>query len=498
MLLKAKQDDSIIVKKLLLNELSFHEFAEIVPSPTEWYSRYAKIWSFILWLQLIDMFRKDPESPSRSDPTFQQGIAALRSTRLLPAHDLSDSVREYASHPFNVPGLSDVNDSESPGRMLALTRLVEQLRGLARSYQSGKRFILFIDGTDEIFSGEKVLYESLAALIEAASTLNESLQLMDVDAKVVVLCRTDLFNRLPGSNKNKMKRDSGLVLNWYEDAKDLHHSALAKLANVKARVADPTIKDIFTDYLPNRMSRGGSDRRTIALLLDYTRHTPRDLLQLLGCIADMARVSPERSRDIRVTAETVGRGIAKYSRDYFAGEIEDEVWGHLGLDERAAIIPILTALGRERFTPEEFSQLCEKSFPDLNPGRLLGVLYECSALGHVRDVDSSSGKRRVTFKYRNPDSTLNLSEDLLLHNGWRTKLNIVEPQASTSGRNAEGARSTATTGRATRSPRQRRRTRQGMPLISDSNDASVGREPKRSHQTRDAAKRERGFDDESD
>lgn len=429
MQLRAGQDDTLAVRTLQLSELSFHEFSTVVPDGVEWYSRYPKVWALVLWLQLIDMFRGDRGSPSRLDTAFQEPVANLETARLLPVAGVAEAVRDYVHHPFTVPGTdSAAPGAPSSGRMLALSRLVSRLRDTAEAFRSNRRFMLIVDGTDEVFTGEQQLYQVYAALLEATSRLNNQLTGMAVDAKVVVLCRTDLFNRLPGSNMNKLKGDCGVELNWYEDARNPSGSALAKLANLKAKVADPRIQDIFAEYLPERISRGGRpSRRTLNVLLDHTRHTPRDLLQLLTCIAQVDRNSPNSRNPGRVSGGTVNRGISRYSRDYFAGEIEDEVWGHLQIPERVAITPILIAIGRPRFSPHEFARIVEESFPELNPGRLLEVLYDCSAIGNARDMETRRDQiTRITFKYRNPESNLNLSEDVFVHNGWRTKLNIVD------------------------------------------------------------------------
>lgn len=429
MQLRAATDQALCVRTTRLTELSFAEFASVAPGELEWTSRFPKVWALVIWLQLLDMFRRDATSPSRSDAVFQIPMAALESGRLLPVQDIAEAVRDYAHHPLVVSGFGAEHDTgPAAGRMLALSRLVEQLARTAGAFRGGRRFVLIIDGDDDIFTGDPKLYEVVASLLEATSRINDELSGMPVRAKVVVLCRTDLFSKLPGSNKNKLLGDCGLELNWYEELRDPSRSPLAMLANLKARVADDEIGDIFGEYLPQRMSRGGRPpRRTVQLLLDHTRHTPRDLLSLLTCIGEVAKSRDTGRADWRVPAGTVGRGLSRYSRTYFAREIQDEVWGHLGVDERAAIVPILTAIGRPRFAPDEFANVSETSYPQLNPGHLLEVLYDCGAIGNVREVETGRGTvTRMTVKYRNLDSTLNLSEDVFVHSGWLTKLNILE------------------------------------------------------------------------
>jgi hypothetical protein len=426
--LRSGEDGSVVVRTLMLNELSFQEFASVIPEHLEWHSRYTKVWQLALWLQLVDMLREDRSSPTRIDPQVHSALAALESAGLLPAEDLPGAIRDYVHNTFDVPGLRSAS-LVSSGRMIALSKLVDQLTAVARRFVSRQRFVLVVDGTDEIFTGEPLMYEVLAALIEASSRLNDSFEDMQINAKIVILCRSDLFNRLPGANKNKVRGDCGVELNWFEEAKDVKNSALAALANLKARVTDDRIQSIFTDYLPRTIDHSGRQRQTYDLLLDHTRHTPRDLLQLLTYVGQAHKEKSPGPGAGLVGQDTVWKGIRRYSRNYFVGEIDDEVSGHLQVEERNAIVPILTTIGKERFLPDEFERVAERSFPGLNPTRLLEVLYDCSAIGHVREVENGYGKpfTRVLFKYRNPQSNLNLAEDLIVHVGWRTKLSIVAP-----------------------------------------------------------------------
>lgn len=479
MRLRATQDGSGFVRTLLLNELSFHEFAEVVPAGSEWQSRYAKVWALVLWLQLIDTLRTDSESPFRGRRDFAVAAAALESAGLLPARDLADAVRDYASHSLSVPGLGTSPAPAVPSRMLALSRLVECLREVCTSGPSARRVVLVIDGTDEIFSGEAITFEVVASLIEAASRMNDQLSAAGVKAKVVVLCRTDLFNRLPGSNKNKLRGDSGIEFNWFENRNDAGESKLVQLANQKARVADPIIRDIFLQYLPQAMSKGSRrpSQPTVSLLLDHTRHTPRDLLQLLTSIgeaipASMRPTGPGQ----RLPQEIVRMGISRYSKGYFAGEIQDEVWGHLQIEERSAMVPILTAIGRIRFNATDFAGTSEQLYPDLNPTRLLEVLFDCSAIGNARN-DRVNGRpiTRMTFKYRNPEAELNLADDLIIHNGWRKKLNIVEGPVSGAPDleedDVEKRRPDPAQVERQKRPRHRQRRRAGIPVDRTDNGA---------------------------
>lgn len=94
---------------------------------------------------------------------------------------------------------------------------VERLKAVATTFRSESRHLLVIDGLDDVLTAATVQYDSLAALVLEVSRLNSLFRRSATNAKVLLLCRTDLYERLPGPNKNKIRQDSGVSLDWYHD-----------------------------------------------------------------------------------------------------------------------------------------------------------------------------------------------------------------------------------------------------------------------------------------
>jgi hypothetical protein len=63
------------------------------------------------------------------------------------------------------------------------------------------------------------------------------------------------------------------------------------------------------------------------------------------------------------------------------------------------------------------------SFRDLDLEGALRALFECSAIGNLQH--RRSGTTHYTFKYRNPYSTLNLEDRILLHKGMWKAMNLI-------------------------------------------------------------------------
>lgn len=244
--------------------------------------------------------------------------------------------------------------------------------------------------------------------------LNIEFSERQVPAKIIVLCRTDLYERLPGPNKNKIRQDFAAELDWYHDPREPRDSGLYSLANLRAQLVFPQLEDVFQEFFPIELERSA----TVTYFLEQTRHTPRDFVQLLGHVQRYWQGS-------RYTREQMLSGLRDYSLKYFLPEVKDELVGYLDPAGIEAVVRLFSSLGRREF---EFGDLvatkkANERFRDLDLERVCDVLYECSALGHTEQ--SPSGSIRFSFKYRNRHSGFNPKRKLLIHRGLWKAMNLV-------------------------------------------------------------------------
>jgi len=161
---------------------------------------------------------------------------------------------------------------------------VDRLRQVAQHLRSSARHLVVIDGLDDILTSRKAQFDALAALLLAASRLNLEFQRSGTNAKIIVLCRTDIYEKLPGANKNKIRQDSAVHLDWYKDPRQPEDSNLIKLVNLRAQLADSSITNLFQRFFPSQVE----DRPVSPFLLELTRHTPRDFIQILKHIQEFS------------------------------------------------------------------------------------------------------------------------------------------------------------------------------------------------------------------
>jgi hypothetical protein len=167
---------------------------------------------------------------------------------------------------------------------MAFLTLVESLKQIIVRFAFHGQQFLVVDGLDDILINHTVQYETLTALIFEAQRLNSFFKVNSVPISIVVLCRTDLYEVLPGPNKNKVRQDSAIEIDWYKIASASERSALVHLANLRAKLSLGRDVDIFTEFLPQTLD----GQPTVKYLTDLTRHTPRDFLMLLTHIQSAA------------------------------------------------------------------------------------------------------------------------------------------------------------------------------------------------------------------
>jgi len=220
-------------------------------------------------------------------------------------------------------------------------------------------------------------------------------------------------------------------IDWYHDPRQPGQSNLVRLVNLKARVTDPSLQDVFKAHFPQKIlySRSSTEHDLTSYLLDFTRHTPRDFIQVLTHIQPFAPrvVDPALIRR-PLSQDQVLSGMRSYSIDYFLPEIKDELVGYFSNDDVTSAIDLIGSMRNREFTFIELTKRAgrQKRFISLDLASMITALFECSAIGNVHSRKGRKGDTTYyTFKYRNRNSTLNLEDRLTLHRGMWKALNLI-------------------------------------------------------------------------
>jgi hypothetical protein len=219
LLLLSKADPHLFVKFTNIADISFSTFSQICKGVIEPEARYPMVWSWLLLLFLLDSFSTDQGSNYLHDEDLFLSIEGLKQVGLLPQPELSDLVHTTADKSFSLKLTTLIGGIEAT---LRATRapgdfpfLVDRLKLVCTRFESESKHLLIIDGFDELLRRGHLQYDALGCLIFEANRLNMDFAAKGVPAKVIVLCRTDLFERLPGPNKNKIRQNAAVHIDWY-------------------------------------------------------------------------------------------------------------------------------------------------------------------------------------------------------------------------------------------------------------------------------------------
>ena len=410
----AQQNEKVQIKLELLKDFPHKSFKKIVQGGAESEAKLPVAWDWLILVKLIGFIYEKEPNKAILPTELLEVVEALREIGLLESENLRDFVTKSSKRSFKINitkyfGFAFDSSSQTNDNDLQFFHIVSYLKKIIISIPKRIRYYYVIDGLDEILTDKKIQYQSLAALLNEVKELNRFFRSNDVQVKIILLCRVDIFEKLPHPNKNKIRQDSAYVFSWYDNIKNPEKSSLIELANRRARLVYPELKDLFQEFFPTTY-----ESRTIySDLLDYTRHTPRDFLQLLKAIQRF-------SEDGSVKGSDIQNGIRYYSENYFLPEIKDELVGYLDYSKVDDLIRLFSLMRKRDFKVSELVEISEKEhlFNKKEIENILHDLFECSGIGHIERFDDKPNQ--FMFKFRNQNMVFNPYERVLMHKGiWK-------------------------------------------------------------------------------
>ena len=405
------ENSQLFLTNLNLEDFPYTSFSQIVNVAEAPEAKYPTAWSWILLIYLLSSYEKDAGASFENQEAFEQTKTALREMGLTPISGITNLVKKTTKSTFklSIPKVFE-RSWENSASNVDIPNYVDNLKRLICEISSESKHIIIIDGLDEIVTSQAAQWSSLGALLFEVNRLNTMFAKHNPSAKIVLLCRTDFFELLAGANKNKIRQDSCVELNWYSDPSAPKRSMLIQIANLRASIAFGAEVDLIGEFFPAKIFKRPIEK----VLLETTRHTPRDFLQLLKNIQKCCTSS-------KITLEQIKSGMRLYSIEYFLPEIIDELEGYCTAAEAKNFFQLIGALGSRDFSLTQVHEQVDLSGSEISVEKadvILRVLFECSAIGNVQH--RVRGQRFLTFRYRNRHAPFNPKERIILHRGlWR-------------------------------------------------------------------------------
>ena len=401
-----------------LNNFNNSTFVKIKTYDTLGGNPYISFWKCVLLIECVGMiFKYEPHIQTES---FVNIVAALNSCGFLASdNDISVTVTKLveANSMLNVKSVFQhsrkyAQENELRGAEQIYTAIRNSIQNI---YLNNKKFILIIDGLDDILNNLEFKSEIITGLIRAVEEINRVFKTTTLSIKMIILIRDDILNLCRDPNLSKIVRDSSIRLSWAIPGNP-YDSNLIRL--VSKRIDEVTLsensfeqmwKDIFPDLIGTKPS--------LDYVLENIIYRPRDILQFFIEIQKV--FIPGK----RLTVDKLQAALASYSEEYFIDAMRDELTGFFP-DEVVTMLPdVLSKMGTRYFFMPEFEDECSKyvEFNSVSPQVILEKLFNAGYIGQHRPRD---GMDYTVFSYRNSRETFQFEHECIVHRGLTRALTI--------------------------------------------------------------------------
>lgn len=256
----------------------------------------------------------------------------------------------------------------------------------------------------------------VVGLVVAARMLLAKLQSY-LQIHPVVYLRTDIWEQLSFSDKNKIAQSRAHELEWNPET-------LKSLINERLKVKlgeDWTWDDIDDGY----QMRGSQAKWSHIVARTFMR--PRDVIQFLNCALEVAKLRDEDADYL--TNEDIQTARTSYST-YLKKELDDEIKAHW--PEWTEALQALAEMTTITFTMDDFRERYnsrKSKRNELDADEALETLYRFSVVGY-RGGQGSGGFRWI-FQYADPQAGWdNGAKQLKVHQGLKEYLKLREERAA--------------------------------------------------------------------
>ena len=416
--------DNLFTNIVDLKDFPYTQFPSFIPNK-EMEMRRRENWKFLLLFSLLGSFERDIGCTSTGIYSLNDVIEKLTDLGIPPKtalnnRNISEIVKITARSGFSIKIPTILEGFYSQEKELSYHKntnrmLYELLHECVHTLKTPSKHIIFYDGLDEILNKvEQQLekkFSSISSLIIAANDINDSLRMANVNAKIVVMCRRDLYNKFWDSNINKIFQDSALPLNWFSP--DLNNSNLIKLINLRASLSLGKPVNVIQDFFPTELG----NKESIKMIFEHTRHKPRDIVELMNYLQNHSR---HDNKGI-IIPESFWAGISDYSEAYFIEEIKNDLVGFMTRADAEKIFQIIEYIGNTKFHLNDVEHKIAEDprFKGIKLTEAFNSLFECGAIGNY-----NKRNHRYYWKYENPSRKLSPDWFIVVHKGLHYTLNL--------------------------------------------------------------------------
>ncbi|OEE38676.1 P-loop ATPase, Sll1717 family [Vibrio anguillarum] len=399
------------------------KFQELVHLQTEDVkpNEYYEIWRWMLLLDLSRSILKDTkmkknEFRDKIESFFEENYKSIdidskRIIEITKANKIRGSVfRSFLETNFG--------DKIETGSYLDYIEALEYSVIQALKNTETMHSIIY-DELDDRFRNDDYYKNSILSLIKASDNLNLKLIENGIEAKAIILLRTDIFSILNDPDLNKIKRINAIVIEWGD--KIQKSSPLIKMIITKAKKSSPLLgaasdHAVFDLLFPDNVNKIPTEK----FLLERTFFRPRDLITFLNSIIEK---HPSHNS---FKWQTLSDARSDYS-EYLLDEVRNEMSGHIPDIEIEESLKLIKNFNQHYFYFKDIVKYYEDNkfhYKNIKVEQSLIYLYKFSVLGNTWKNNAKGGRNYQSWSHRENNSDLDFSKRMVVHIGLREALSM--------------------------------------------------------------------------
>lgn len=400
-------------------DFRFHELKYLKSeaiSPNE----YSTIWEWIILVQLAEIIVNDQAISAQKRGILENFLKnnfvgmRLNSNRIVKITKKNEIKGNILKNLLSLSGAKDTT-YESGSYLDYLedlnTCVVEALK------ESSSRYTLIYDELDDQFRDEEVYKSNLISLIKTVNNLNSQFLDCNIDAKVILLLRSDIFYVLNDPDLNKIEQDNSLKIEWGTSTD--FNSPLIEMILLKIRkscrgFSNYSNAKLYKILFPKTIS----NQNSVAYILGRTYLRPRDIVAYLNCIKDDYPNATSFKEKFFLIEEK------KYS-EYLYKEIKNELCGHFSEDKINQTLLLLKQYKKTKFKYRQIKSYYEEKknmYPAIDLDESLTFLFDVGVIGNYW-FNPASRKNYYTFIHRE-NAVVNFDRDFVIHPGLRKEFTL--------------------------------------------------------------------------
>lgn len=298
---------------------------------------------------------------------------------------------------------------------------IESLRDVVLSLlkSSSSQYLLIYDELDDRFRDEIIYKDSLISLIKAVDKLNLKMFENNINGKVMILLRSDIYSILNDPDLNKIKIDNSVVIDWGRSARKdspLFDLIFAKIKRSTSALSKYSRDELFTILFPQDVNRIPPEQ----FLLERSFFRPRDVITFLNMII-------EKYPNTQYFGSKGFIELQKNYSEYFYQEIRNELSGHMKDVEIDESTLLLKQFNRHHFRFEEMNAYFLKNkalYPNIKLEQALTLLFKFSIIGNRWKPVDKPEKYYYSWTFRDNKATIDFDKEFVIHMGLRKELSM--------------------------------------------------------------------------